>query len=259
MLGPGLWFAVKTRTEAAAHTTARTLRFPRRSRSRRRGPVRSGGTFCGVAARYAPALFLEILAFWFVLRWLLLGRLILLVGRLLVLMMVVGAIGTLDQHLDVWAACFAGSALLSWLLLRRWRGGPPGRYGVRVPALLAWRGKSSTEVASLCERRLGLPVDAAAPASLTGEQRARFVLALAGDGVWILQDESRLRQPQIGRVIACWDRKGLVAHVEHSHRGECFELSWPRQGALVRGVMAPGAPADQLAGVLVADELVQRS
>jgi hypothetical protein len=40
-----------------------------------------------------------------------------------------------------------------------------GRYGARVPALLAWQGKSANEVSSLCEHRLGLPVDAAARAS----------------------------------------------------------------------------------------------
>jgi hypothetical protein len=39
--------------------------------------------------KYTPALLIEVLAFWFVLRWLLLGRWILFVGRALVLMMVV--------------------------------------------------------------------------------------------------------------------------------------------------------------------------
>lgn len=153
--------------------------------------VRTGGTFCRVAAKYAPALFLEVLAFWFVLRWLLLGRLILLVGRVLVLMMVVGALTALAEHHHVWAASFAGAALLAWQLLRGWRGLPAvSRHRVRVPALLAWRGKSPTELAVLCEQRLGLQVDAAAPASLTDDRRSRFVPALAGDGVWVLEDES---------------------------------------------------------------------
>ncbi len=75
-----------------------------------------------MADRYAPALLLEILAFWFVLRWLLIGRAILFVGRALVLMMVVGVLGTLDERRYLWAACFAGSAVLAWVLLRRWRG-----------------------------------------------------------------------------------------------------------------------------------------
>ena len=41
-----------------------------------------------MADRYAPALFLEVLAFWFVLRWLLVGRAILFVGRMLVLLFI---------------------------------------------------------------------------------------------------------------------------------------------------------------------------
>jgi hypothetical protein len=200
--------------------------------------------------------FLEVLVFWFVLRWLLIGRLILLLGRLLVLIMVVGAFGMLGAHDYVWGACFAGSALLSWLLLRRWRGLPLlGRHGARFPAVLAWRGKSSTEVAALCEQRLGLPVDAASPASLSGERHARFVLALADDGVWVLEDESRLSGAKIGRVLACWDRASLVSHIEHSGRCEQFEFSWPRQGALVRGAMPSGPAAELVAGHLAADEL----
>jgi hypothetical protein len=71
--------------------------------------------------------FLEVLAFWFVLRWLLVGRLVLLFGRLLVLMMVVGAIGTLGEAHYVWAACFAGAALYGWMLLRRWIAGATTR------------------------------------------------------------------------------------------------------------------------------------
>lgn len=213
-----------------------------------------------MADRYAPALFLEVLAFWFVLRWLLLGRLILFFGRVLVLVMVVGALGTVGEHYYVWAACFAGSALLAWTLLRRWRGLPTvRRLRFRLPAARAWRGRSPDEIATLCERRIGLHVDGAAPAIVAADPPARCVLALAGDGVWVLDDESRFRRPQIGRVVACWDRAGVVAHVEGSRRGERFELSWPRRGALVRGVMPAGPAADLLAGQLVADEITLRS
>jgi hypothetical protein len=207
--------------------------------------------------RYAPAVFLEVLTFWFVLRWLLVGRLVLFFGRLLVLMMVVGAIGTLGEHDYVWAACFAAAGLLSWLLLRRWRRAG-ARSTFRRPSFLAWRSRSPTEVASLCERRLGLLVDAAAPATVAGDAPTRCVLALAGDGLWLLEDESRFRHPQVGRVIASWDRTTLVSHVEHSRRGETFEFSWPRHGALVRGIMPSGQPADLLAGHLVADKLEPR-
>ena len=69
---------------------------------------------------------------------------------------------------------------------------------------------------------------------------------------------SRIDPPGASRVVACWDRSGLVAHVEHSRRGEDLELSWPRQGVLVRGTMSRGAAADLLAGHLVADELAHR-
>jgi hypothetical protein len=205
-----------------------------------------------MADKYAPALFLEVLAFWFVLRWLLLGRLILFCGRLLVVMMVVGALASLDQHHSVWTACFAASGALAWLLLRRWRGlRLLGRSRARMPWSSAWRGKSPAEVATLCERRLGLAIDAAAPATLTDDQRSRGILALASDGMWVLEDESVLSRARIGRVVSCWDRGGLVSHLEHSRRGERFEFSWLRHGALVRGAMPSGPAADLLA----ADEL----
>ena len=51
-----------------------------------------------MADRYAPALFLEVLAFWSILRWLLPGLLVLFFGRVLVVMMVVGTLGTLGEH-----------------------------------------------------------------------------------------------------------------------------------------------------------------
>ena len=202
-----------------------------------------------------PALFLEVLAFWFVLRWLLVGRAVLFVGRVLVLMMIVGALATLDDRKLIWAACFVGAAFLAWALLRRWRGQGFRRPDLRIAAVGAWRGRSAAEVAALCERRIGLQVDAAVPATIAANPASRCVLALAGEGVWVLGDESRVRLAQVGRVLACWDRAGLVAHVEHSRRGERLELSWPRNGALVRGVMPPGAPADLFAGHLAADEL----
>ena len=212
-----------------------------------------------MADGYAPALFLEVLAFWFVLRWLLVARLIRFFGRLLVLMMTVGALSALDDHEWMWAASFAGSALLAWLLLRRWRG--RAYRGLRSGHRLLTHGRPSSadELAALCERRIGIHVDAAAPATVDADPPRRCVLALAGDGVWVLEDESRFRRPEIGRVLACWDRKGLVAHVEHSHRGERFELSWPRHGALVRVLARPGPSADLLAGHLVADEITLRS
>jgi hypothetical protein len=212
-----------------------------------------------MADSYAPALFLEVLAFWFVLRWLLVVPLILVLGRALILLMLVGVLATLDEHRFVWAACFAGSAALAWVLLRRWRKRRSRHrlsFGVPISSI-AWRRSSADEVATLCERRLGLKVEAAAPANVAAEHPAPTVLALAGDGLWVLEDESRLRHPRIGRVLASWDRAGLVPHVEHSRRGESFELSWPRHGALVRGTMPSGAPADQFTGVLLADELAR--
>ena len=182
-----------------------------------------------MADGYAPALFLEVLAFWFILRWLLTARMVLFVGRLLVLMMFVGARGTIDEHRFVWAGGFAGSALVAWLLLGRWRGRVVrGRRSLRLPTSVVWRGQSADEVTALCERRIGLKVDAAAPASVTTTPPAHCVLALAGDGLWVLEDEPRLGRAAIGRVIACWDRTSLVAHVRHCRRGERFELSRPK-------------------------------
>ncbi len=80
------------------------------------------------------------------------------------------------------------------------------------------------------------------------------ICSLSG-ALWILEDQSRVRLLLVGRVLASWDRTTLVSDVEHSHRGERFELSWPRQGALVRGVMPSGEAADLFAGHLVADQL----
>ena len=60
---------------------------------------------------------------------------------------------------------------------------------------------------------------------------------LAGDALRVLENESRLRRPRIGRLLGHWNRASLVWHIEHSRRGERFGLSWSRTGALVRGVM----------------------
>jgi hypothetical protein len=170
-----------------------------------------------MADGYAPALFLEVLAFWFILRWLLIARLVLLLGRVLVLLMLVGLLGTVGEQRFVWAGCFAGSALLAWVLLRRSREGPIIRRGTWPPStFFAWRRRSADDVATLCERRIGLKVDAAAPATVRARLPVTCVVALAGDGVWVLEDESRVRHPRIGRVLACWDRGSLVAHVEHA-------------------------------------------
>lgn len=211
-----------------------------------------------MADGYAPALFLEVLAFWFILRWLLVARLVLFFGRALIVLMLVGVLGTLDEHRFIWTLCFAGSALLAWILLRHWRRRPARRRVIfNVPALLARRGKTAEEIAALCERRIGLKVDAAAPATITAEPSARCVLALAGDGLWVLEDQSRIRHPRIGPVLACWDRTSLIAHLEHSRRGECFEFSWPRRGALVRGVLPTGPATAKLDAQLIADELAR--
>jgi hypothetical protein len=212
-----------------------------------------------MANGYAPALFLDVLAFWFLLRWFLAARLVLFFARALVLMMVVGALSTIDQHQYVWALYFASSGLLAWLLLRRWRRAPhhARRNLPRLPRR-AWYTASPGELAALCERRIGLTVDAAAPATIAADGSPPCLLALAGDGVWVLEDESRFRRREVGRVLACWDRTGLVTHIQHSRRGERLELSWPRQGALVRGTMPRGAAADLVAGHLAADEFAHR-
>jgi hypothetical protein len=111
------------------------------------------------------------------------------------------------------------------------------------------------ELAVLCERRVGMHVDAAVPATILSGPEPHCVLALAGEGLWTLADESRLVRPNVGCVIACWARRGLVAHVEHARRWERLELSWPTHGALVRGVTASGATADVFVGQLIAGEV----
>jgi hypothetical protein len=208
-----------------------------------------------MAGRFAPALFLDVLAFWFIVRWFLFARVVLLMGWLLLLMMIVGVFATLDQHEYMWAACCAGSAWLAWALLRRGkRRQVVGARLSRVRRRPLWHAGTAGELAALCERRIGQQVDAVALATVSGEP-SRYVLALAGSEVWVLEDESRIRRPAIGRVVASWDRAGLVAHIEHCRRGERFEFSWPRHNVLIRGVMASGPPADLLIGHLVADEL----
>jgi hypothetical protein len=210
--------------------------------------------------RYAPALLLEVLAFWFLLRWLLPAAVLLLLGRVLIGMMAVGTLGTLDQHHYMWAAFFALSATLAWVLLRRWRA--PSRQSrsprFRAPAELAWRGVTPGALAALCEQRIGTRVDAAAPATFPGRPPTRTLIALAGDAVWVIEDESSPTRPRAGRVLARWARRGLVSHVERSRHGQTLELSWPQHGALVRATVPSGQLADGFAGHLVADELSHR-
>jgi hypothetical protein len=120
--------------------------------------------------RYAPALLFDVFACWFVLKRLLPRGLLLLFGRLLILMMVVGTLGTLAEHHYVWAAFFAAPAWLSWALLRRWHtSARPTRARMpRLPARLLWRRVTPSAIAMLCEQRIGSRVDAAAPATLRG-------------------------------------------------------------------------------------------
>src|SRR5436305_11421349 len=200
--------------------------------------------------RYAPALLLDVFVFWFVLRWLLPGGLLLLFGRLRILMMVGGTLGAFAQHHYVWAAFFAAAAWLSWLLLHRWRTSARVRraHTRRLPTRLLWRRVTPSAIATLCERRIGTSVDAAAPAMLSGSPSARVVLALADDAVWVLGDDSSPARPRVGGVLACWARQGLVSHTQRSHRVQRLELSWPANGALVRGHIWVRPLADVFAG-----------
>ena len=209
--------------------------------------------------RYAPALLLDVFALWFVLRWLLPAALLLLFGRLLNLMMVVGTLGTLAQHHYVWATFSAAAAWLSWAPLRRWRTSRPliSAHTPRLATRLSWRRVTPSAIATLCEQRIGSRVDAAAPATLSGSPSASVVLALADDALWVLDDDSSPTRPRVGRVVARWARRGLVSHSQPSHRGQTLELSWPRNGALVRGRIPAGRVGDAFAGHLVADEFAQ--
>jgi hypothetical protein len=174
-------------------------------------------------------------------------------------MMAIGTLGTLDQHHYVWALFFAISAVLAWTLLRRWRmlDRRTRRPTIRRLGRFAWRRITPTALAALCEQRIGVRVDAAAPVTLPGQPPVSTVIALAGDALWVLDDESSPTRPRIGRALARWARRGVVAHVESSRRGEMVELSWPTHGAFVRGLIKPGPLADAFAGQLLADELAR--
>ena len=116
-----------------------------------------------MAGRFAPALFLDVLVFWFIVRWFVFARVVLLIGWLLVLMMIVGVFATLDQHEYMWAACFAGSAWLAGALLRHWKRRPVVDARLRRVRRRPLRhARTASELAALCERRIGQQVDAAA-------------------------------------------------------------------------------------------------
>jgi hypothetical protein len=207
--------------------------------------------------RYAPALLLDVLALWFVLRWVLSAAMLLLFARVLLVMLAVGLLVSLGQDRFVSALFFAAATVLCWMLMRRGRRArqPTESRTRRLSPSHAWRRVTSDEIGVLCERRIGDRVDAAAPITITDQ---RCVLALAGNAVWVLEDGSSSRHPEVGRVLARWSRDELVSHVEPSGRGQRLELSWPRHGALVRGLMPAGTPADAFTGQLVADELARR-
>jgi hypothetical protein len=208
--------------------------------------------------RYAPALLLDVFAFWFVLRWVLPAAIVLLFARVLVALMAVGTLGALGEHHYVWTAFFAASAVLSWLLLRRWRGAGPRIKPMRLAphARRAWRRVTPDAVAVLCERRIGERVDAAVPATLPPSDHC--VLALAGSALWVLEDSSGQSHPEVGRVLAAWARDELVSHLVPTRRGQQLELSWPRHNALVLAALPTGPLADAFAGQLLADELSAR-
>lgn len=209
-------------------------------------------------SRFAPALLLDVLVFWLVLRWLLPTTAVIFLGRALILVTLVGVLPSVQDGDYVTSFFFAASGGLAWALLRRSqqraRRSPPRRLWKRG----VWRRTAPSQLATMCERRIGIQVDAAVPATIATGPPAACVIALAGDGIWVLEDESGLRQARVGRVLACWARQGLVAHVEHRRRDDQLELSWPAARALVRAVLPCGSTADLFAGHLIADELTLR-
>ena len=52
--------------------------------------------------RYAPALLLDVVVFWFVLRWVLPASILMLFARALAALMAVGTLGALGQHHFLW-------------------------------------------------------------------------------------------------------------------------------------------------------------
>ena len=89
------------------------------------------------------------------------------------------------------------------------------------------------------------------PAALSASDRC--VLALVENAVWVLEDTSSRTHPCVGRVLAQWARGELVSHIDPGRRRQQLELSWPRDGALVRAVIPTGPLADAFGGQLAAD------
>lgn len=209
-------------------------------------------------SRFAPALVLEVLAFWFILRRVLSTAAVTLVGRALIVVMLVGVLASVGDGDYVASFFFAASGALAWALLRRSQQRGRRSPGRRLRKRGVWRRVAPPELAIICERRIGVQVEAAVPATIATDPPASCVIALAGDGIWVLEDESDLRRAQVGRVLACWGREGLVAHVEHHRRGERLELSWPARRAFVRAVVPSGPAGELFSGHLLADELALR-
>jgi hypothetical protein len=95
--------------------------------------------------RYAPALLLDVFAFRFVLRWLFPRRLVLLFGRLLILMMVVGTLGAL--------AVMGAASPVPYLRITRPRTYAPNPYPTVVTPRQSVRDRDSMRAAHRDARR----------------------------------------------------------------------------------------------------------
>jgi hypothetical protein len=209
----------------------------------------------------APGLFLDVHAFWFVLRWLLRGR-----GCFSVR-------APAHPHRAHQNARHTGRASLRVVGVLRRRGlalmvtpsplahprtgqrdaylptGRPPRVAPRYSVL-------HRDALRAAHRR---PRLRRGPDHALGVTVYSVVLALADDAVWVPRDDSSTTCPPVGRMMACWARRGLVSHAEPSRRGQKLELSWPQTGALARGVIGGRPHGDVFAAHLLADELARRA
>jgi hypothetical protein len=128
-------------------------------------------------------------------------------------------------------------------------GGPVGR------AIVRWTDPDRAR--RHAERRIGRPVHVAVPLLVDRRPGApvRLLVALSDDTVYLLE----LRGSRnVGGVTAALPRTELVAHFHRRLRRLRAELSWPDRQAFIAGRLTPGAAADELIGLVTADELEQQ-
>jgi hypothetical protein len=112
------------------------------------------------------------------------------------------------------------------------------------------------------EARLGHRVQAATSltasggllAGVLGPRRARYVLVITDEHVYLLDRRTPLIGPALGGVIAHYPLAGTVATWRRRPLTIAAELSWPDEHAFIAGRMPLGAHTDRILGLLTASE-----